>query len=164
MNGGTLLKVCDFGTACNLKTVMTVNKGSPCWIAPEQLMDENYNEKCDVFSYCIISWELFVRQNPYFHLSDPSSAQIMFGVFRGTIRPKKISNCPKILEKLFEQGMNGEPTKRPTMNFIFEIMKFFDALINKDPIKPIVLKEKTESDLNNNLSNENKLNHGYGSA
>jgi mitogen-activated protein kinase kinase kinase 7 len=36
MRGGVLLKVCDFGTACNLKTFMTANKGSPCWIAPEQ--------------------------------------------------------------------------------------------------------------------------------
>lgn len=163
LNGGVLLKVCDFGTACNLKTIMTVNKGSPCWIAPEQLMEENYNEKCDVFSYCIIAWEIIVRQNPYFHLSDPSSAQIMFGVFRGTIRPKNISNCPQILEKLFEQGMNGEPTKRPTMSFVFEIMKFFDALINKEPIKPIIV--KSENDLPTNInSSENKLSHGYGSV
>ena len=37
MNGGTLLKVCDFGTVCDLRTQMTMEKGSPCWIAPEQL-------------------------------------------------------------------------------------------------------------------------------
>ena len=47
--------------------------------------DENYNEKCDVFSYCIIAWEIITRQNPYFHLGDPSAAQIMFGVMRGII-------------------------------------------------------------------------------
>lgn len=37
MNGGLLLKVCDFGTVCDLKTIMSGNKGSPCWMAPEQL-------------------------------------------------------------------------------------------------------------------------------
>ena len=35
MQGGTLLKVCDFGSACNLRTMMTVNKGTTCWISPE---------------------------------------------------------------------------------------------------------------------------------
>jgi len=33
--GGTLLKVCDFGTACNLRTMMTANKGTADYIAPE---------------------------------------------------------------------------------------------------------------------------------
>ena len=82
---------------------------------------------------------------------------------QGTIRPKKVSNCPEILEKLFEQGMNGTPSRRPTMSFIFEIMKYFDTLINKEPIKPIV--ERVEKDLSAIISaNENKLNHVYGSV
>lgn len=32
---GRLLKICDFGTACDLKTYMTNNKGSAAWMAPE---------------------------------------------------------------------------------------------------------------------------------
>jgi len=59
--------------------------------------------------------------------------------------------------------MNGTPAKRPPMNFIFEIMKYFDTLINKEPIKPIV--ERVETDLTAILNaNENKLNHAYGSV
>jgi hypothetical protein len=59
--------------------------------------------------------------------------------------------------------MNGTPSKRPTMNFIFEMMKYFDTLINKEPIKPIV--ERVEIDLNAILStNENKQNNPYGSV
>lgn len=38
MNGGQVLKVCDFGTASDLKTRMTIEQGSPCWIAPEMLI------------------------------------------------------------------------------------------------------------------------------
>lgn len=33
--GGKILKICDFGTACDLKTHMTNNKGSAAWMAPE---------------------------------------------------------------------------------------------------------------------------------
>lgn len=32
---GTVLKICDFGTACDLQTVMTNSKGSAAWMAPE---------------------------------------------------------------------------------------------------------------------------------
>lgn len=32
---GTILKICDFGTACERKTCMTNNKGSAAWMAPE---------------------------------------------------------------------------------------------------------------------------------
>lgn len=33
--GGTILKICDFGTACDAHTHMTNNKGSAAWMAPE---------------------------------------------------------------------------------------------------------------------------------
>ena len=32
---GTILKICDFGTACDAHTHMTNNKGSAAWMAPE---------------------------------------------------------------------------------------------------------------------------------
>lgn len=35
IKGGTVLKICDFGTACERKTYMTNNKGSAAWMAPE---------------------------------------------------------------------------------------------------------------------------------
>ena len=33
--GGTVLKICDFGTVRDLGVSMTLEQGSPCWIAPE---------------------------------------------------------------------------------------------------------------------------------
>jgi len=35
IGGGTVLKICDFGTACDAHTHMTNNKGSAAWMAPE---------------------------------------------------------------------------------------------------------------------------------
>ena len=34
-NKGTVLKICDFGTACHIHTEMTSNRGSASWMAPE---------------------------------------------------------------------------------------------------------------------------------
>jgi len=35
VRNGIDLKICDFGTACDMQTVMTNNKGSAAWMAPE---------------------------------------------------------------------------------------------------------------------------------
>lgn len=39
--GGTVLKICDFGTACDIQTHMTNNKGSAAWMAPEVFEGES---------------------------------------------------------------------------------------------------------------------------
>ena len=46
---GLMLKICDFGTACDMQTVMTNNKGSAAWMAPEVFEGNTYTEKCDIF-------------------------------------------------------------------------------------------------------------------
>ena len=35
MMGGRVLKICDFGTACDIRTHMTNSQGSAAWMAPE---------------------------------------------------------------------------------------------------------------------------------
>ena len=35
MMEGRVLKICDFGTACDIKTQMTNSQGSAAWMAPE---------------------------------------------------------------------------------------------------------------------------------
>ena len=54
------------------------------------------------------------------------------------IRPKTISLCPRILELLFKQGMEGDPRKRPNIRLVYEIMSYMNSQINRQPIKPIV--------------------------
>ncbi len=85
MKMGTLLKVCDFGSTANLKTTMTNDVGSPCWIAPEMLYKKDYNEKCDVYSYTVIAWEIMVRLHPYFHLKEINQFKLLLGVHSGII-------------------------------------------------------------------------------
>jgi hypothetical protein len=35
------------------------------WVAPEILRELPYNEKCDVFSYAVVLWELYTRNIPW---------------------------------------------------------------------------------------------------
>lgn len=152
---GTVLKICDFGTACDIHTCMTNNKGSAAWMAPEvfegsssclllrsltsrvirtlphsrssfplctplrlfQLpahlsvasrrhlsstltlsvvykpSGSNYSEKCDVFSWSIILWEVITRRKPFEEIGG-SAFCIMWAVHSGETQKIKTSRRP----------------------------------------------------------------------
>ncbi|GCB70757.1 mitogen-activated protein kinase kinase kinase 7 isoform X2 [Scyliorhinus torazame] len=118
--GGTVLKICDFGTACDIQTHMTNNKGSAAWMAPEVFEGSNYSEKCDVFSWGIILWEVITRRKPFDEIGGPAF-RIMWAVHNGT-RPPLIQNLPKPIESLMTRCWSKDPAQRPSMEEIVRIM------------------------------------------
>jgi len=60
ISGGTVLKICDFGTACDAHTHMTNNKGSAAWMAPEVF--EGYMDNFDVCFLLFIVYNLTKNQ------------------------------------------------------------------------------------------------------
>uniref|UniRef100_A0AAQ6A7N5 Mitogen-activated protein kinase kinase kinase 7 n=1 Tax=Amphiprion ocellaris TaxID=80972 RepID=A0AAQ6A7N5_AMPOC len=124
---GTVLKICDFGTACDIQTYMTNNKGSAAWMAPEVFEGSNYSEKCDVFSWGIILWEVITRKKPFDEIGG-SAFCIMWAVHRGT-RPPLIKGLPEPIETLMTRCWDKEPSQRPSMNEVkntmSHLMKYF---------------------------------------
>ncbi|XP_026582506.1 mitogen-activated protein kinase kinase kinase 7 isoform X5 [Pseudonaja textilis] len=118
--GGTVLKICDFGTACDIQTHMTNNKGSAAWMAPEVFEGSNYSEKCDVFSWGIILWEVITRRKPFDEIGGPAF-RIMWAVHNGT-RPPLIKHLPKPIESLMTRCWSKDPSQRPSMEEIVKIM------------------------------------------
>ncbi|KAJ8291213.1 hypothetical protein GJAV_G00022680 [Gymnothorax javanicus] len=118
--GGTVLKICDFGTACDIQTHMTNNKGSAAWMAPEVFEGSNYSEKCDVFSWGIILWEVITRKKPFDEIGGPAF-RIMWAVHNGT-RPPLIKDLPKPIESLMTRCWSKDPSQRPAMEEIVKIM------------------------------------------
>ncbi|CAN4087278.1 unnamed protein product [Withania somnifera] len=62
------VKICDFG----LSRIMTnapmrdsTSAGTPEWMAPELIRNETFTEKCDIFSFGVIVWELFTLRRPW---------------------------------------------------------------------------------------------------
>jgi len=119
-NMGAVLKICDFGTACDQHTYMTNNKGSAAWMAPEVFEGCQYSEKCDVFSWAIILWEVLTRRKPFDELGGPAF-RIMWAVHSGT-RPSLIKNCPFPIEFLMTRCWSPVPEKRPSMDQIVDEM------------------------------------------
>ncbi|XP_053692558.1 mitogen-activated protein kinase kinase kinase 7 [Sabethes cyaneus] len=126
VRNGTVLKICDFGTVTDKSTMMTNNKGSAAWMAPEVFEGSTYTEKCDVFSWGIILWEVIAREQPFKNIEN--SYAIMWRVHQGS-RPRVIENCPKPIERLMTNCWNQDPADRPPMQVVANIMnqlcKFF---------------------------------------
>ncbi|KAJ7978065.1 MAP kinase kinase kinase-like protein [Quillaja saponaria] len=62
------VKVCDFGLSRLKHNTFLSSKstaGTPEWMAPEVLRNEPSNEKCDVYSFGVILWELATLRLPW---------------------------------------------------------------------------------------------------
>ncbi|ENN76602.1 mitogen-activated protein kinase kinase kinase 7 [Dendroctonus ponderosae] len=136
INGGTHLKICDFGTAADKNTYMTNNKGSAAWMAPEVFTSSRYTEKCDIFSWGIILWEVLSRKKP-FYTQASSAFSIMWAVYKGK-RPPLIRRCPACIEQLMTQSWDHDPEKRPSMEEIVAKMEQICSILPgaDEPIQP----------------------------
>lgn len=145
MNFCRTVKICDFGTACDVHTHMTTNKGSAYWMAPEVFnnnFDSNsktYTEKCDTFSYGITVWEIFARSRP--HENIVNSFAVMWAVNSGG-RPPSLQNCPKPLEELINRCWAHDPADRPDMSTVVKRLEQMTDLIIKSELPEIHLPQK----------------------
>ena len=62
------VKICDFG----LSRIMldppirdSSSAGTPEWMAPERIRNEPFDEKCDIFSFGVMMWELWTLNRPW---------------------------------------------------------------------------------------------------
>lgn len=129
---GKTLKICDFGTACTVKTQMTNNTGSASYMAPEVFATSSYLESGDVYSWSIIFWEILARQHPYSQqCSNPY--QILWRVNQNGTRPNKLEDCPKIIWDLITRSWDKDPQKRPSMRQVANEMEFISSFTPKAP-------------------------------
>lgn len=98
VRNGIDLKICDFGTACDKQTIMTNNKGSAAWMAPEVFESNTYTEKCDIFSWGIILWEVLTRRLPFDEIRG-NDLRVLWAIHSGK-RPPQIQDSPEILDDL----------------------------------------------------------------
>ncbi|KAK7479642.1 hypothetical protein BaRGS_00029108 [Batillaria attramentaria] len=147
---GTVLKICDFGTACDIQTHMTNNKGSAAWMAPEVFEGSNYSEKCDVFSWGIILWEVFTRYKPFDEIGGPAF-RIMWAVHNGK-RPPLIQGLPKPLELLMTKCWSGNPAERPAMAEIVRIMSYLSQFF-KGAEQPLTITRNSSVGDDDGISN-----------
>lgn len=122
---GKKLKICDFGTACTVRSDMTNNTGSAPYMAPEVFSTSNYHESADVYSWSIVFWEILARQHPYPNAGNVHA--ILWQVNKYGKRPSVLESCPTRIWRLITRCWDGNPKNRPRMQSVADEMKQFIA-------------------------------------
>ncbi|XP_034480933.1 putative mitogen-activated protein kinase kinase kinase 7-like [Drosophila innubila] len=77
-----------------------------------------YTEKCDVYSFGIVLWEVMSRKPTYSHLSQVSSLELLNRIVEGTRpNPNDLTICENTgpIKDLITQCWHSNPEERPTM-------------------------------------------------
>jgi len=85
--GGDRLAIADFGLAryqAAQGKKMTAETGSYRWMAPEVIRHEEYDQRCDVYSFAILAWEMLTYKVPF---TDMMPVEAAFAVAREAKRP-----------------------------------------------------------------------------
>ena len=109
-----IIKICDFGSAKILQVTAkkTGETGTYPWMAPEFIDKgiKKINQRCDMFSYGMILFELFVHELPFSESNDYEMAILI----KNKKRPSIPSNLPKYLKTLMKQCWEYNAYDRPT--------------------------------------------------
>ncbi|KAF5194343.1 kinase [Thalictrum thalictroides] len=130
------VKVCDFGLSrLKANTFLSAKSaaGTPEWMAPEVLRDEPSNEKCDVYSFGVILWELMTLQLPWSNLNQ---AQVVAAVGFKNKRLEIPASVNPQVAILIEACWANEPWKRPSFSSIMETLKPMIKPPTPHPVHP----------------------------
>ena len=135
-------KVADFGLSQKKKT--GGGEGTPYWMSPELLLGETGNTcSSDVYSFGIILYEVYSREDPY-------DGELMWSVIEGVKdplvnkRPPVPSDCPPQIKPIMLDCLLRDPDERPGFAHIDQLLKKFDAE-SVQPMDPIhTLQKKKE--------------------
>ncbi|KAL6057077.1 Protein kinase domain-containing protein [Balamuthia mandrillaris] len=110
-------RINDFGLLCVKTEVNRTGFATPQYCAPELLAEEPVNGRADVYSFGLILWEMFTREDPFKGLA---TKQIREAVIANQ-RPA-LPLCPFVFTKLIQACWNEMPEKRPSFKVIVKIL------------------------------------------
>ncbi|XP_019197598.1 PREDICTED: serine/threonine-protein kinase EDR1 [Ipomoea nil] len=108
------VKVCDFGLSRLKHNTFLSSKstaGTPEWMAPEVLRNEPSNEKCDVYSFGVILWELATLRLPW---SGMNPMQVVGAVGFQNRRLEIPKEVDPLVARIIWECWQMEPNLRPS--------------------------------------------------
>ncbi len=110
-------KVCDFGSAKatdHTTTKQTQKTGTPYWMPPEAIKDEDISQSWDVYSYGILLWELWTHKLPFTDVKP----YLLPGKIVAGLRPPIPTDCNPGISALMEECWRDDRRSRPTFHAI----------------------------------------------
>ncbi|XP_065849516.1 probable serine/threonine-protein kinase SIS8 isoform X2 [Euphorbia lathyris] len=118
-----VVKVCDFGLSRMKHSTFLSSRstaGTAEWMAPEVLRNEPSDEKCDVYSYGVILWELCTMQQPW---GGMNPMQVVGAVGFQQRRLDIPDGMDPAVSDIIRQCWQTDPRLRPTFAEIMAALK-----------------------------------------
>ncbi|XP_065849715.1 probable serine/threonine-protein kinase SIS8 [Euphorbia lathyris] len=123
-----VVKVCDFGLSRLKHHTFLSSKstaGTPEWMAPEVLRNEPANEKCDVYSFGVILWELVTCQIPWKGLNP---MQVVGAVGFQNKRLEIPEDVDPSVSQIIHDCWQREPQLRPSFSQLISRLRHIQHL------------------------------------
>ncbi|CAN6714896.1 unnamed protein product [Malus baccata var. baccata] len=123
------VKVCDFGLSRLKHNTFLSSKstaGTPEWMAPEVLRNENSNEKCDVYSFGVILWELATLKLPW---SGMNPMQVVGAVGFQNRRLEIPKELDPLVARIIWECWQTDPNLRPSFSQLTVALKPLQRLV-----------------------------------
>ncbi|RXI01945.1 hypothetical protein DVH24_015294 [Malus domestica] len=123
------VKVGDFGLSRLKHNTFLSSKstaGTPEWMSPEVLRNENSNEKCDVFSFGVILWELATLKLPW---SGMNPMQVVGAVGFQNRRLEIPKELDPLVARIIWECWQTEPNLRPSFSELTVALKPLQRLV-----------------------------------
>ena len=118
----------DFGLAKSLRDDrlshcdfynLTANVGSIPYMAPEVALGKPYNEKCDVFSFGILLYEIISLKPPFSMAIKHKYSSL---VAKGGKRPRIKAKWPSMTKEIMRSSWMSSPFARPSMRNVCKMI------------------------------------------
>ncbi|CAN6582074.1 unnamed protein product [Malus baccata var. baccata] len=123
------VKVGDFGLSRLKHNTFLSSKstaGTPEWMSPEVLRNENSDEKCDVFSFGVILWELATLKLPW---SGMNPMQVVGAVGFQNRRLEIPKELDPLVARIIWECWQTEPNLRPSFSELTVALKPLQRLV-----------------------------------
>ncbi|XP_047339326.1 serine/threonine-protein kinase EDR1 isoform X2 [Impatiens glandulifera] len=124
------VKVGDFGLSRLKHNTFLSSKstaGTPEWMAPEVLRNEPSNEKCDVYSFGVILWELATLRLPWTGMNPMQVVGAVGFQNRHLEIPKEVD---PLVARIILQCCQTDPSLRPSFAELTVALKSLQHLVN----------------------------------
>lgn len=88
-------------------------------MAPEVATQKSYNETVDVYSFCILMWQMFKMETPF---DGYNMSMFQKKVVAGGSRPAPDPKWPTEIVSMLRRGW-GDAKQRPSMEHICEVLR-----------------------------------------
>ncbi|HVR40692.1 MAG TPA: protein kinase [Thermoanaerobaculia bacterium] len=135
-SNGEVVKVVDFGIAKLLDDTPDPNAtqlgtclGTPCYMAPERLLGNAYDERSDIYSVGVTLYLALSGALPFDHLSPNLAEMIKLHL---TAKPRPLlevrDDIPADLGELVMESLDPNPTHRPPLSAIAQRLRGLSSI------------------------------------